>query len=291
MTAIKAFIKRHTVLTYYVLTFAISWGGILLAIGGPGAIPGTPEQWQALLPVALVAMLAGPTTAGLLMTGLVDGKAGFRELLSRLLTWRAGARWYAVALLTTPLAMAAVPLALSPALPAFFPGIFAPGDKASMLQLGLMAGLVAGIFEELGWTGFAIPRLLQRRSVLATGLIVGSLWAVWHFLINFWTSGDSSGALSMPLFLHSFLFSVGILPAYRVLMVWVYSRTQSLLVATLMHASLTTGNILFVPLAMTGWTGATWSLVVAAALWLIVAVVVAAGRGQLLRQPQPGQAA
>ncbi|MCK9357466.1 MAG: CPBP family glutamic-type intramembrane protease [Dehalococcoidia bacterium] len=291
MTTIKSCIKRNPVLSYYTLAFTISWGGILLVVGGPGGIPGTPEQWLALLPVALVAMLAGPTVTGLLMTGLVHGKAGFRELLSRLLTWRTSARWYAVALLTTPLAMGVVPLALSAVLPAFLPGIVAPGDKASMLQLGLTAGLVAGVFEELGWTGFAIPHLLQRHSVLATGLIVGSLWAVWHFLINFWTSGDAAGALSMPLFLHSFLFSVGILPAYRVLMVWVYSRTRSLLVAMLMHASLTTGNIVFVPLAMTGWTGATWSLVVAAALWFIVAVVVAAGRGQLSRQPLPGQTA
>ena len=52
MTTITAFIKRHPLVTYYVLTFAISWGGMLLAIGGPGGLPGTPEQADRLMGVA-----------------------------------------------------------------------------------------------------------------------------------------------------------------------------------------------------------------------------------------------
>ena len=49
MTTITAFIKRHPLVTYYILTFAISWGGMLLAIGGPGGLPGTPEQVDRLM--------------------------------------------------------------------------------------------------------------------------------------------------------------------------------------------------------------------------------------------------
>ncbi len=75
--AIKAFIKRHAVLTYYALTFAISWSGFVLAVGGPSRFPGDPEQFERLLPSVAWAMLAGPSVAGLLLTGLVYGRAGF----------------------------------------------------------------------------------------------------------------------------------------------------------------------------------------------------------------------
>jgi uncharacterized protein len=73
-------------------------------------------------------------------------------------------------------------------------------------------------------------------------------------------------------------------------MVWVYERTASLLVAVLMHASLTTSNILLVPLA-TGMALVTWSLVLAAALWAVVAAVTLAQGGHLSRQPLRGRAA
>jgi membrane protease YdiL (CAAX protease family) len=289
MTTIKAFIKGHPLVSYFALTFAISWGGVLLVIGGPGGIPGNPEQFETLLPVVILALLAGPSVAGLLLTGLVDGRAGFRELLSWLLRWRVGVRWYAVALLTAPLLFTAIPLALSLLFPEFLPGIFTTDDKASLLLLGIAAGLVAGIFEELGWTGFAIPRLRLRYGVLSTGLIVGVLWGAWHFLVNFWSSGSPSGGLSLVLLLHSVLFSVGILPAFRVLMVWVYDRTGSLLVAMLMHVSLTTSNVILAPLA-TGVPLVTWPLVLAAATWVVVGAVAVANRGQLSRQPLPRMA-
>jgi membrane protease YdiL (CAAX protease family) len=279
-------VRRHPVLTFYALAFALSWGAMLLAIGGPSGIPGTPEEVAALIPIAIPALLAGPSVAGIVMTGLIHGRAGLRKLLSRLLRWRAGARWYAVALLTAPLAMAVIPLALSVLSPEFVPGVVATGDKASLLALGILAGLLAGIFEELGWTGFATPELRLRYAVLPTGILMGLLWGGWHFLVNFWSSGTPSGALSQALLLHSLLFSVGILPAYRVLMVWVYDRTGSLPMAMLMHASLTASNVILVPLA-TGVVGPAWSLVVAAALWAIVAMVVVANRGRLSLTPLP----
>ena len=151
-------------------------------------------------------------------------------------------------------------------------------DRAELLVFGLVIGLAAGIFEELGWTGFAIPRLRLRHNVLATGLIVGSLWAAWHLLVNFWGSGSPSGELSLALLLHSLLFSVGILPAFRVLIVWVHDRTGSLLAAMLMHASLTTSNVVLVPSA-TGVPLVVWSLVLAVAFWIVVAVVSMARGG------------
>jgi membrane protease YdiL (CAAX protease family) len=147
-------------------------------------------------------------------------------------------------------------------------------------------GLVVGFFEELGWTGFAIPRLRRRYDVLTTGLIVGLLWGAWHFILAFWTSGDSSGALTLPLFLPWVLYNVGLLPVYRVLMVWVYDRTGSLLVAMLMHASLTGGlAMILMPLAISGVPNLIWYLVLTAALWVVVAAVAVANGGKLSRQP------
>jgi uncharacterized protein len=173
MTNIWAFIKGHPVLTYYVLTFAISWGGFLL-VGGPGFFAGTNWQSDPLFLFAVLVMVAGPTVAGLLLTGLVDGRAGLRELLARLLRWRVGARWYAVALLTAPLLAAAVPFALSLASPVYLPAIVTADDKAAVLLAGIAVGFTT-LLEELGWTGFATPRLRLHYGAVTTGLVMGVL--------------------------------------------------------------------------------------------------------------------
>jgi uncharacterized protein len=219
------------------------------------------------------------------LTALLYGRAGLRELLSRLFKWRVGARWYALALLTAPLSVTAALLALSLTSTEFLPAILTTSDKATLLLIGIFAGLMVGIFEELGWTGFAVPRMRLRYSVLSTGLFVGLLWGSWHFLPFFWGSGTTSGVVPVTLFLLVLLFSW--LPAYRVLMVWVYERTGgSLLVAMLMHVSLVASNVILAPLA-TGVSQVTYNLVWAAVLWPAVGVVALANHGHLTRQPPP----
>jgi len=281
MASIKAFINKHAVLTFYTVVFAISWGGFLILVG-PGGIPGTDEQVKTLMPFALIALFAGPSAAGILMTGLVHGKAGVRELLSRLLTWRTGSRWYAVALLTGPVLVVAVLLSLSRLSADFLPGIVTTDDKATLVLFGIAWGLIGGGFlEELGWTGFAVPRLRLRYGPVSTALIVGLLWGAWHFLIAFWASTSLSGGQSVTTFAAGFvIFYVGALPAYRVLMVWVYDRTRSLLLAMLMHASLSASTLILQPLA-TGAPALTWNLVLAVALWAVVGTVAVARRAQV----------
>lgn len=101
MKTIRAYIKRHPVLAYYALVFTISWGGILFAVGvGPGGLPATKEQAEILFPFVLLALFAGPSVAGIALTDLVYGRAGFRNLLSRMRRLRVDIRWYAVALLS-----------------------------------------------------------------------------------------------------------------------------------------------------------------------------------------------
>jgi membrane protease YdiL (CAAX protease family) len=288
-TTIAAFVEKHPVLTYYAVVFAISWGGVLLLIGGPGSIPGTPEQIGRLIWFVVLTLELGPPVAGLLLTGLVSGRAGYAELLARLLRWRVGARWYAVALLTAPVLGTAVLFLLSLTSPAYLPGILTTSDKASLLLPAIVAGILGGFGEELGWTGFAIPRLRLRHGVLATGLFVGALWGLWHYLVTpAWIAGTYAGELPLALFLiaNGVLGVVGQLTAYRVLMVWVYDRTGSLLVAALMHTSLIVSTLfLLAPEAMAGAVYVTWSVALAAAFWMAVAAVVAATRGHLSRQP------
>ncbi len=274
MTTLGDLIKKHSLPIYFTLTFAITWGCMALVIG-PGGFPIAAARFEAVGPLVYVAMLVGPSAAGLLLTGLVDGKAGFRDLLSRLLRWRVGARWYAVALLTAPLLAMVVLLALSLFSPEFLPALFTAEDWPSLLVSGIAAGLAVGLFEELGWTGFAVPRMRLRYGILATGIVVGLLWGAWHFL-PFWESDTFSGALPLALLLAR-LFSW--LPPYRVLMVWVYDHTESLLVVILMHASLVFSTLALPSMELSGVPLLTWLLVWAAVLWGVVgAVVVAGGR-------------
>jgi len=270
MATIRSFIQRHPVSLFYILVFAISWGGLLL-LAGIDQIPGNPDQVKKLFPLALVIMFAGPSFSGLLMTLLVSGKPGLRELLSRLLRWQIGLRWYAIALLTGPLLVAAILWLLSQFSSAFIPGIVTADDKIVQVLFGLGWGLLGGgLLEELGWTGFAVPRLRLRYSGLGTGLIVGLLWGVWHILIAFWSSNALAGSLSLTTFVAGFLaFYLVALPAYRILLVWVHDRTNSLVVVMLMHAFLSASTLILQPQDTSGYL--TWNIVVAVALWLVVA--------------------
>jgi uncharacterized protein len=111
---------------------------------------------------------------------------------------------------------------------------------------------------------------------------MGLLWGVWHLPL-FSGSASSSGAVAPALYLAGLLFSF--LPAYRVLMIWVYDRTKSLLVVMLMHASLTAGQLILIPPAISGVPMLTLDLVFGAALWIIVIAIAVANGGQLSRQP------
>jgi uncharacterized protein len=279
MKTSKAFIKSHPLLSYFALTFAISWGGMLLviAVGGAGGVP-------------MLAWVAGPPIAGILLTGLVYGRAGFRDLLTRMRRWRVGARWYAVALLTAPLVFTAILLAFSLSSPEFLPRILTTSNTASVLLFGIGWGLIGGGFlEELGWTGFAVPTLLRRMryGVLSTGLTVGAMWAVLHFLA-FYYLGRPSGAIPLAIFvpLDVFITVMG-MTAFRVLMVWVYDRSGgSLLVAgILMHASYTAFTFILAPLTISGVAFLTITFAEASALWMVIAVVALVNHGHLTRQP------
>lgn len=268
-------VGKHPLLTYFALTFAISWGGALLAIGRSGGMRGTTPASDPRFAYALVAMLLGPSVTGISLTALLHGRRGLRALLSRSLRWRVGARWYAAALLTAPLLMGATLFALSSTSPAFIPSIATSGQKGLILGVGLGVGLAAGLFEELGWTGFAIPTLRRRRSVFGTGLIVGVWWSAWHLLPNVWSSRAAAGELPVSVYLAATGLGVfvGYLTAFRIFMVWVYERTQSLSIAMLLHASFTASLLILDPLDISGAHLLAYSFALASALWVLVAAI------------------
>jgi CAAX protease family protein len=276
-TWITGFIMRHTVPTYYALAFAISWGGILLILGLDGLF-----STGATMPFAGgAALLAGPSIAGVLLTGLVDGRSGRCRLVSGLRRWRVGARWYAVALLTGPLVMGATAFALSLASPEFRPDFLTADNPLSIAVTGIVVGLIVGFLEELGWSGFALPRLRRRYDVVTTGIVMGLLWGAWHFPMFAGTT-DPTGTLPAALVVAIYLFAW--LPPYRVLMVWVYDRTDSLLIAMLMHVPISVTTFVLASEARSSAALVAPVLIWGAALWLIVAVVAWANDGQLTRR-------
>jgi membrane protease YdiL (CAAX protease family) len=277
---ITPFIGRHAVTAYYALVFAISWGGIVLILGPDGML----STGATMTLAGGVAMTAGPTGAGLLLTGLLDGRVGFRRLASRLRRWRVGARWYVVALLTGPLVMGATAFGLSLASPDFRPDFATADDTLSIALAGVVLGLMVGVFEELGWTGFALPRLRRRYGVLTTGLVMGVLWGAWHFPM-FGGTSDPSGTVPAALVIAVFLFA-WLLP-YRVLMVWVYDRTESLLLAILMHAPISATAFILASVGSEATSGIPLvipTLVWSAAFWAIVGGVAWANGGHISRR-------
>jgi hypothetical protein len=276
---VRALVRRYPVPAYCVLTFAISWGWIV-AVVAPSGFPVQADAFERLMLFVYPAMFVGPCLAGLLLTGLVAGRAGLRELWSQLLRWRVGVRWYAAALLTAPILILAVLLALSLASSDYLPLLYTSEDKLFLVLYPIAAGVMTALFEELGWTGFASAAMLARRhGVVATGLTVGVLFAAWNLLVVAW-SGAAQGTLSPLIFLPIALFTW--LPTYRVVVVWIYARSGSLLVAMLMSASLWAAWIGLTPqAAIEGAPLAVFYLVFTVALWGVIGAVVLAERGRL----------
>ena len=281
MPATETALKRHAVLIYFALVFFISGGGLLLVVG-PRGLPLDATQFTSFGPLLYAAILAGPCVAGILLTGWVDGWAGLRNLFSRLRRWRTGWQWYAVALLPA-LFMTAMALLLSLMSPDFRPAILDSSAKSGVLLGAIGPALLVGSLEEIGWTGFAAPHLRMRHSIFATGLTIGVGWGAWHFPL-FWQPDSFSGPLPLATLLTA-LFSW--LPPWRVLLVWLHDRTQSLPVVMLMHAAVSFVTITVRPEGLSGTRLLIGLLVSPVAMWLLLAVVGATNRWQLSRARGP----
>jgi len=218
------FLRRHSSVVYFALAFLISWIGVYIVIA--------PKFWASSvlefsdLGVMAFAMLNGPFVAGLLMTYLVDGKLGLKKLFSKMTKYNVAGRWY-LPILIFPVLLLVVSLLLSI--------IVSPELAPVLVTFGLIGGPMAGFLEETGWMGFAYPKMKGKRSALGTAIYFGVIHGVWHIAADFLGNFNAFGGYWLPYFFGFFLHVV----ALRVLIVWVYSNTESVFLAILMHASST----------------------------------------------------
>lgn len=255
-------------LFYFSIAFGIAWGGIILVLAIAGfdfTAIGVPH---ALLFFGF--MLLGPSIAGLASIALFDGWPGISDLIGRLVRWRAPLLVWAAILLVNPMTLVAVLFVFSVAI--------GPEYRPGFAGVGLAVGLLAGAFEELGWTGFATPRLLERFSPLLTGLILGVIWVVWHGFADL--AGNIGQMAVIDWLLRFASYWVVPLIAYRVLMTWAYAISRSLLMAILAHASYTAWQFALSPavsLPLTvnePWRALLWYAAFAAALSTVVVAIV-----------------
>ena len=181
----------------------------------------------------------GPALSAMIVTALLSGKQGLRELFSRLVRWRVGIQWYAVALLL-PAVITLTALGINKltggAMPDFsqarFP--FGPPETPVWQKIALLILIFTlgfdGLGEELGWRGFALPHLKEGRSALIASLILGLLWAGWHLPYAL-TKGSFLSELPLTIFFIDLL-------AISTLYTWLFNNTQgSTLLAILFHAA------------------------------------------------------
>jgi membrane protease YdiL (CAAX protease family) len=268
-------VRRYQLPAFLVLTFAISWT-LWLGLAAV-ALPITTTTGAVLNVIAI----AGPSIAAVLLT-IRLGR--LRELLAGFSLSRLSPGWSAVAL-GLPLAMMAIAIAASVAL------LGAPTPQLTGGVLGvLLVEFVRILFlggplgEELGWRGFALPRLQQHRTALTSSVLLGLIWGLWHIPLYFVPGTGQSellGTGTSPAFaIGGFVgWTIGL----SVLFTWLFNQTRgSLIVVILFHAAVNLAA--FLPTAV-GSAGAA-SLLNVLLTWIAaIVVVVCFGRMRLASTP------
>jgi uncharacterized protein len=261
---------RHPVSSYFVLTFTISWLGAL-AMAAPHLIRREPLPKMTGI-LMFPAMLLGPSLSGFVLTRIAGGMDGLRDLCSRLSRWRVPSRWY-LALLIPPILILTVLFCLE----TFVSPVYAP----NRFLMGILFGLPAGFLEEIGWMGFAFPKMRLQNSELVSSILLGLLWSCWHLpVINYLGTATPHGAYWL-----SFFFSFALaMTAMRVLICWIYTNTKSLLMTQLMHVSSTGALVIFSAPRAGAAQEVMWYGLYGVLLWLGVAIIVKVYGARLTRQ-------
>jgi CAAX protease family protein len=245
-------VRKHPLIAFVVLAYLLTWWIYPLL---------------KFSPLLGIFGLFGPALAAIITAAMTEGKAGVKALLRRAVLWRVGLPWYVIALgLPTILSLATAALAYVIGASEFIRvGALAP------IELVLFV-LVVG--EELGWRGYALPQLLEKRSALMASLILGVLWGLWH-LPTFLVPGTPQYGLPLTAFV---LLTI----EYSILMTWVFLHTLgSVLIATLCHGAINLSQGMFLGAV----EGATryWLLCIVYGIAAIIAAIAVVRSG--LRKP------
>lgn len=216
MNPMTSILKRHSLVTFFVLAFGLSWGSYYI-LSGPFLFP------------------FGSFLAALIVASITAGKDGLKDLLSRCLRWRVGLKWYMAALFV-PVAIGLAAVSLNILFGAPMPTTAQLGPWYSLFLLFPVAMFDAPLWEETGWRGYALPRFPADRSPLVNTLILGALLAAWHLPIAL-----SGGSLAVPYLIAAI--------ASAVVTNWVYYNTrESALLAILYHTAANTIGLYFAPI-------------------------------------------
>lgn len=197
--------------------------------------------------VVFMAMVHAPTIAAVIVLFKDEGLSGINNLFRQLKYWKFPLKWYVVALLLFPLAILAG---------LFFMGLFSP-SYAPVFSLSILAiaTILSTLWEEIGWTGYATPRMLNRFSPLKTGVYLGIIHTFFHLAADYWGAGIFFGKFYLA---HFLLWMVGLI-VLRIIIMWIYVRTKSLVLGWLTHFSYTGGQVILVPLALTAVETILWN--------------------------------
>ena len=208
----------RALLNFFLLTYAVSWACFI----GAATIPMAALRG----PLFLLGAFA-PALVALALTAAADGRPGTLGLLRRILRWRVNPQWYLFALLymaVTKLVVALIVRLATGGWPRFGHDAWYIILVAILLSTPVQAG------EEIGWRGYALPRLAARLGLARASIVLGLIWACWHLPFFFIPGVDKSGQ-SFPVYLVQ-------VTALSVAAAWLYWRTnQSLLLVMLMHSA------------------------------------------------------
>ena len=247
---LRGVLARFPLVSYFAIAVLISLTVVLVHVIPQ---PNLPTTW-----VTIVFITAGPFLASFAMQAVLNGRAGVVHLLRRIVRVKVNWIWYVVALIGIPVVLVLGTLPLPGAIASFdpsaaqippaLPGI--PGGWASYLAYFALVLFVGGPFlEEPGWRGFALPRMEAKLGYwgpLAGTLLLGVLWALWHFpqyLMPAWAA--QNGGLNLPAML---IYIASVIPI-TVILTWIYNRTRgSLFLTILAHTSINAFSIYIGPM-------------------------------------------
>jgi membrane protease YdiL (CAAX protease family) len=217
----STFLRRHPVATFVALSYASAWALWLPLVILQDRTP------PALGLMLLILGSAMPSTMAIVLVARLHGRAEVWRLVRRLLMGRVGIFWYAAIIALTALMVLAVWVSTLFGAPT--PVVVATiAGTLSIFLFSIFPGSAVG--EELGWRGFALPRLQGRHSALAASLIVGSAWGAYHFPLFLVGTPTRPLALFLPFAISGVIMSI--------FYTWMYNGTRgSLLIVVLLHAA------------------------------------------------------